>query len=1262
MPNYDPLLTMSALNMAIVSLHRITSSGDRLILDREYDRIINNLRMGEINPDPELKELYLKIVRVIQNGRLREDVRAAIRQADTDKKRKSIKEIITGNVLKSFSTNPLKWLGKLAMSSASEYFTQEKEAERDKSNDKEELRLRRDELDEYAELQLQLIDSSWSLLHQYHIPDKYRVAQSALTQISSIMNEPDPANRHEMMEYLERECSMYAPYWLYRAKFASESGSDDEAEECFARFDEVWRPVLRKDPYRAEAMKFRIERLMRSGVNQNNAGEILKCLAEMREHTDTKDWANNIFAGMIYFSLGMRDEAVKCVRRNVLFHYEEEMSSQVLERMKTEEFPPRVEPLPVSEPEPEPPAREELSEPPVTMSDDDFLKLCRSGDSAQVEEAVTNGANVNAKSYKGKTALMFAITNGDSEVAEVLIKHGANVNARNNYGRTALMEAAREGQTELAKILLANGADVNARNSDGWTALIIAALNDKAELAEVLLTHGADVNAANNDGWTALMHSALNDEAEAAEVLLAHGANVNVKDNNGTTALMSAAQEGKTEVVEALLKHGADVNVKNNNGKTALMFAEEGRHREIISLLRSHGAKTSRPEPPVQVTEPVQEGQPAPKPKTQPMSDYDFLKLCKSGDAVKVQEAITNGADVNARNNYDGLTALMWAARHGHADVVEVLMKHGADVNAKNNDGWTALMHSALNDEAEAAEVLLAHGANVNVKDNNGTTALMSAAQEGKTEVVEALLKHGADVNVKNNNGKTALMFAEEGRHREIISLIRSHGAKKSKPEPPVQVTEPVHKEQPVPKPKPLLMSNYDFIALCKSGDAVKVEEAITNGADVNAKNNEGKTALMWAAMFGHADVAEILLKHGANVNAKDNDGWTALMKAAKYGHADVAEVLLKHGADVNANNNNGKTALMFAAENGHADVAEVLLKHGADVNAEDDDGMTALMFAAGYGHVDVAEVLLKHGANVNAKYNDGKTALMNAAENGQADVADVLLKHGADVNAKDKYGKTALMFAEEGRHREIISLFRSHGAKKSKPEPPAQKAEPVQETQKTPKPKPQPMSDYDFIELCKSGDAVKVQKAISNGANVNAKDNDGRTTLMYAALNGQADVAEVLLKHGADLNAKRPYYDCETALMDAAREGHADVAEILLKHGADVNAKDVFDRTALMWAARKGHADVAEILLEHGADVNAKAIYKNTALMDAAEYGHAEVAEVLLKHGAEVNAKNMYDNNTALMLAKENNRREVVKLLRSYGAKEGFFSRLFSE
>ena len=340
MTDYDPLLTMSALNMAIVSLHRITSSGDRLILDREYDSIINNLRLGEINADPELTSLFDEIVRVIHKGRLRDDIRAEINKANSERKHKNIQAIIMWNDLKSFRTNPLKWLGKLAMLSASEYFIQREEAH---GNNEEQLRLKHDELDEYNELQQKFLGLSWSLLLRYHLPDSYRLTQNALAKFSEAMNEEDPSKRQRMMKYLDGDFAMYAPYWFYRAKAADEALAPYEAGKCFAKFGEVWRPVLRKDPYRAEAMKYRIKWLM---ATRGNTGEILNCLDEMRANTELEDWANNIFAGIVYFSLGYREKAEECAMYNIDFGFEREISGRLLESMKTEELPPRIEPLP----------------------------------------------------------------------------------------------------------------------------------------------------------------------------------------------------------------------------------------------------------------------------------------------------------------------------------------------------------------------------------------------------------------------------------------------------------------------------------------------------------------------------------------------------------------------------------------------------------------------------------------------------------------------------------------------------------------------------------------------------------------------------------------------------------------------------------------------------------------------------------------------------------------------------------------------------
>lgn len=141
---------------------------------------------------------------------------------------------------------------------------------------------------------------------------------------------------------------------------------------------------------------------------------------------------------------------------------------------------------------------------------------------------------------------------------------------------------------------------------------------------------------------------------------------------------------------------------------------------------------------------------------------------------------------------------------------------------------------------------------------------------------------------------------------------------------------------------------------------------------------------LMQLIRTDHPQAHEVafLLDHGADVNAKDKayHDWTALMGAAIKGHANVAKLLLDHGADVNAKSDLGLTALMVAAVKGNADVAKLLLNHGANVNAMANEELTALMVAAGAGHADVAKLLLDRGADVNAMAKKSGTALMWAA------------------------------------------------------------------------------------------------------------------------------------------------------------------------------------------------------------------------------------------------------------------------------------------
>lgn len=335
--DYDPLLTMSALNLAVVSLHRITSAKDRLILDSEYRSIINNLRMGEINADHELTSFYQEIVKVIQNGRLRAEERIALEAGYSERKSRSIRKILTENVMKSFDINPVEWLGNLTRSCVADYFDSLREDEEQKQiNYDENLRLKREELEEYNELQRKLLDSSWKLLRMYQLPDNYRLIQNVLDKFYAAMQENDFSKRLRMLKYIEGEFMMYSPYWYYRAKSAQQAGNKDEAEKCFAKFGEVWRPVLRRDPYKAEAMKFRVNALASEGISNKNTGEILKCLAEIRENVELEDWANNIYLGMMYFTLGNKEKAIESVMCNIDFGFETENSGVLLKRFDRE--------------------------------------------------------------------------------------------------------------------------------------------------------------------------------------------------------------------------------------------------------------------------------------------------------------------------------------------------------------------------------------------------------------------------------------------------------------------------------------------------------------------------------------------------------------------------------------------------------------------------------------------------------------------------------------------------------------------------------------------------------------------------------------------------------------------------------------------------------------------------------------------------------------------------------------------------------------
>ncbi|KAH0536664.1 hypothetical protein FGG08_006490 [Glutinoglossum americanum] len=395
----------------------------------------------------------------------------------------------------------------------------------------------------------------------------------------------------------------------------------------------------------------------------------------------------------------------------------------------------------------------------------------------------------------------------------------------------------------------------------------------------------------------------------------------------------------------------------------------------------------------------------------------DLLRLKSKGRFQSIRSLLGSKLKVLKETNLKGETYLHCASTYGHCKIAQLLVEKGADVNARDSDGWTALHREAIAGHEAGLRLLVEKGADVDARDSDGWTALHGAASNGHEVAVRLLVEKGADVNARDGDGDTVLHRAAGNGHEAVVRLLVEKGADVN------------------------AKDRYGWTALHRAaGDRHEavVQLLVEKGADVNAKDRHGNTALYRAAGNGHETVVRLLVEKGADVNAKNRYGDTALHNAAHHGYETVrhgreavVRLLVEKRADVNAKNDNGWTALHGAAINGHEVAVRLLVEKGADVNARDGDGDTVLHRAAGNGHEAVVRLLVEKGADVNARDGDGDTVLHRAAGKGHEAVVRLLVEKGADVSAKDRCGDTALHRAAGNGYKAVTQLLAPHGTKR---------------------------------------------------------------------------------------------------------------------------------------------------------------------------------------------------------------------------------------
>jgi len=475
----------------------------------------------------------------------------------------------------------------------------------------------------------------------------------------------------------------------------------------------------------------------------------------------------------------------------------------------------------------------------------------------------------------------------------------------------------------------------------------------------------------------------------------------------------------------------------------------------------------------------------------------------------------------------------------------------------------------------------------------------------------------------------------------------------------------------------PLSLAADSLADLIQNGEREQAMELIRLGSDVNDRQGDGSTALLWSIYNIDPEMVEALLSREANPNLLNNFGASPLGEAVKAGNVALVKMLLDAGADPDAANADGQTPLMLAARTGVVEVGKLLIEAGADVNASEQwRGQTPLMWSAANNHPAMTRLLLEHGAAYSprahvfdwgsqitseprAQYRPtgGLTALLYAARTGCLDCVSAIIEAGADIDRPTPDGVTPLMIALDNRRYDAARILLEKGANPHLWDWWGRTAL------------------YIAIDM-NSYEGMSQLRRTRQGGN-------------EASSSTPLDIARMLLDAGVDtdpqLNFHRPgrggnsgrFVDDHlttgaTPLLRAANSHDLESIRLLLEYGADVDLPNVMGVSPFMAAAgfgnRRGELrgtyepgreakviPVLEALLEAGADINRRVSDTSshtariarmstmtnrqgqTAVFAATKQNWVTVVQWLVDHGADVHVTDAREK-TLLDAATANN------------------------
>lgn len=659
------------------------------------------------------------------------------------------------------------------------------------------------------------------------------------------------------------------------------------------------------------------------------------------------------------------------------------------------------------------------------------------------------------------------------------------------------------------------------------------------------------------------------------------------------------------------------------------------------------------------------------------MSLLGLSQLCK--------RLLAAGADANASGGLYG-SPLRAAAMNGHGDVVELLLDSNANPNRTKRLEGTPLLAAASRGYRKIIESLLSHGVEVDNMPINALfagptgTALAAAAGNGHERVVQILLDAGANpdrFNRKGGNGPPIVQAASNGHVAVVRQLLPSShpiGIQMAIIEAASGGHESVVRQLLETEiPRELALS-----CAARVGAHDMVSRLIDEGTGVNAEPNNEPTPLESAIKGGHETIVQQLISEGASykpdmLSVAARFGHTHLLQhlirqyfhdsvvlseslfpAVHYGYMSMVEILLDNGADIEFQQAYRGRPLHVAAKFGNLDVVKLLLDRGAYIDSESVTSSeveskqsgpdSALQFAASEGYLPIVQYLIEHGADLDKYGYSQQNALQHAASSGHILVIEELLAAGANLNSIGQMG-SALHCAISGSQPDTVRLLLQSGANGGEFTDIEEEDTPIW---------PNPL-----LLASRNGEFQIVKVLLDAGMDPNEPSilwGNSELPIHAAAQIGNIDILQVLLEHGANVNAQAEE-DGFSAIHFAAGSGHHDALRFLLvDHHANPEVRLFNGSLALHSAASQGYPKCIEVCLEAGLDVSSQNSQGRTALHWAAEQGQKAAVEKLLAEGVDVKAQEVETGMTALDLARQKayeqpenkNWKGLVKLLKA--------------